>query len=677
MTSPTAAWGCGLALLGASLVLLAGPDGQARLPLSAESRTRPLQETWLRQRKLLVTGHGASAASGAPVATSPRRHPRALHEQNLDDAIIVRDADARKQEASPNRMRDMIDEIHDADPHHTAEHLEATHGEHEAVHGEPGESHEENGEHEAVHGEEGESHEVTPLMFTVAVLLASFLFANVGLLYLVNYPDEDIRSAIYNMISSSMSIFIAVTLNAGLFSFFLEQIIPSPWPRGFHIPVTHTLEFLVGLVIFIATFSFVNVFGWVWRDDETKLYACAVIGGHITAFAGITTLGTLQVQAGRSPNFMQHHHYAVVLAAWVVLVVLRTLSQATRNYFAGALVDDYSPVGQHRQPRDPNSCHPHHEDHWRAEVCEAEDEASSLILSFLINQLGIWKITGRMMPLHGEEDASLHTESEISEMACFGAGAMLLLGVSSVAAKIVPALPRLGGNAPMSFQSRLFTGFQMLCAMSMSWFALDVGFWVMQRVLHGTLLDSFAMAQVVNALGLTAASILCIIVLDRIADRWQEKSQVDGSDEEKAYEHLERAFRKVIEAFGLLVGLVWEKASDAAIEIIVEGNSHLAHHPVISKIMAFFLVSLLLFRAWLQFIVPLATKSKEQHKTAMQLDVLQRSNDLTRMAQEISDLIRKHPQLESMLPQLRFETPAAAGAVVTPGSVVVVGSHFS
>eukprot|EP00435_Cladocopium_sp_Y103_P002148 s4779_g1.t1 len=87
----------------------------------------------------------------------------------------------------------------------------------EAAHGE--------GHHETVEEEEEEKEEEPDAVtWTTALLLIGFLIIFVGILYLVNCTDEDIRAAIWGMINTTVSIFCAATFDNAVF----RQIADTP-----------------------------------------------------------------------------------------------------------------------------------------------------------------------------------------------------------------------------------------------------------------------------------------------------------------------------------------------------------------------------------------------------------------------------------------------------------------
>merc|ERR1712113_1078306 len=87
----------------------------------------------------------------------------------------------------------------------------------------------------------------------------------------------------------------------------------------------------------------------------------------------------------------------------------------------------------------------------------------------------------------------------------------------------------------------------------------------------------------------SALAVLCIIILDRVADRLEQRSDTEAQrllkrfEAEHLHSGLHRGLRIIISALGLCVGLSWEKAFDMAHEAIAEGTPAIKHHPVIAK----------------------------------------------------------------------------------------------
>jgi hypothetical protein len=485
------------------------------------------------------------------------------------------------------------------------------------------------------------------LRFTVACLMAMFLFANLFLLYLLNWRDENIRSSIYKMISSTMSIFLAVTINAAAFSFLLDQVIAGKGGRGlgldkdmkigygsFKLP----LEFLVGLFVFVSAFFVVNAIGYFFKEPSIQnkrlLYPLRVIGGHITAFAGITAFGTLQIELTKVELFKRHHYLPVVIIMIVMVAIREIARQVRTRVLTGRRVSVNNGIVAE-------------DDEWRVEVCEAEDDATSLIMSFLITQVSIWCISGTMNPLHGHKLEELHSYPVIFALLrvfgyfCGGLAVAVILR-KKISTDCFGAALQSWMTDPTKGYVRTMNNLQLVCAMCMSWCLMTAGFWLTQRLLDKTQADNMEMAKIANAVTITFIAVVCVVAVDFIADRIRgvdAKAMVgadgvsrlgdviDGVvDVEDITDNVERVFRTVIDAFGLLVGLCWEKATDAAMETVVLGTCEFAEHPVLTKVLIAVVMLVCVFTAWIKYIVPKAQKTHEEHKIDLRLERVLRAN---------------------------------------------------
>uniref|UniRef100_A0A7S3MFD2 Uncharacterized protein n=1 Tax=Spumella elongata TaxID=89044 RepID=A0A7S3MFD2_9STRA len=82
---------------------------------------------------------------------------------------------------------------------------------------------------------------------------------------------------------------------------------------------------------------------------------------------------------------------------------------------------------------------------------------------------------------------------------------------------------------------------------------------------------------------------------------------------------MERAIRVIIGAFALAVGLAWEKAFHASLEVVVESVEVLASHYVYAQIAIAAVNSIIIMPPWLKFIVPNAKKTSKQHQELIML----------------------------------------------------------
>jgi hypothetical protein len=222
---------------------------------------------------------------------------------------------------------------------------------------------------------------------------------------------------------------------------------------------------------------------------------------------------------------------------------------------------------------------------------------------------------------------------------------LFLVVFSMLAKKAIPGIHAFGGSDPTGLGMRTLSGLQSLGQMSIAWVALRLGEWTTILVMKGSILYSHDMVHIVNAAFLSILSVIAVVLLDFFADKSNEVVQPSLEETNdpsvasmaltdvnisKTWEHfraasrdlsiIERALRSVIQSFGLLVGLCWERATDAAIDTIIEGSDLLNRHHVWSKILAAVLVLLVMGKAWLKYILPFSEMSADEHEMTMALE---------------------------------------------------------
>jgi hypothetical protein len=251
-----------------------------------------------------------------------------------------------------------------------------------------------------------------------------------------------------------------------------------------------------------------------------------------------------------------------------------------------------------------------------------------------------------MNPLHGEKLEKLHKWFEIRDMLGMFGMYTLLLAVAVLSrvylkTSYFPQIMRRWMMDPTRSFVRAINGLQLTFAMCMSWCLMTAGFWTTQAVLDGTSVDDLEMAKIANAVVITIIAVFFVIAIDYIADRCGEhpgdgiieqtpafmRGALEGLvDVHEFSDNAERIFRTVIDAMGLLVGLCWEKATDASIETIIDGNSFLASHPVLARVGIAIVMFAFVFTAWQKYIVPKAQKTYQEHEIDLMLERALRKN---------------------------------------------------
>jgi len=588
---------------------------------------------------------------------------------------------------------------------HGEEHGEEHGGEHGGEHGE-----EHGGKHGEEHGEEHEGSQVVAI--TVSLMLMGFVAFNMVLIYLVNWSDENIRSASYKMIATTISIFCAVLFNEAEFSFIFKQLLAGKGGRGLGIEVTWVHKVISGVIAFMVHFGLINYLCYRFSGSEQRRFAVKSLLAHIAAFAGIKMFGELQLL----PFFAASAESALLIAllATVCLAVLGSLSSMWRekksaemmaqsefggaDFFVWQWRNQQSWMAYARADSDKiEEAYKVHQgggeatfelqmarikvtldlekrmqlgaendrairrydateerERWSEDAQEGEDDAFGLIVSFLVLQAFIKWQTGGMHAIHGTHDKMGLT----TVLSTFVVGFMWLSALGAFTSALHMCC---GGKIQ---NSRAISAFNSFLAMSMAWTFERAGEWEAHRTIPET-----SMAQVASGFGITFFSVICVFIVDKIADntadaRREKKTVVvdepseDGQCcesvdddtqglvmveagvekeihrlKESGKAHLkkmqnifadedahEKALRTVINGFGTLVGLAWDISFEAATETLMEGFKTTREHPVISKIGLGMALIAVVLPAWYWYIAPLAYWPVELHLECISRD---------------------------------------------------------
>jgi len=526
--------------------------------------------------------------------------------------------------------------------------------------------------------------QATVLSKTVAACLFGFLFVNMALLYLVHWKDADIRVQVYKMVCVTISIFCAVLLNQAIEVFLLEQVIPTPFPRGFGVKVTEPIEIAVGLGVTLFMFASISFLCFRFREQKTYLYAIKNIVGHLCAFAAIFCFGKLQQAEWLLPGFHPIIRMSLVFfMAQFLLFVSRLSSIRVRDSWGKGVASEgfqealpsspsvvtVEPAGEPAvepesgpdssplaSPREETPCIPEirpgdksparssmttrqillemeEEEsqetvgNWTDAAEEGEDEAWVVSATFLTNQIICYAIMGEIPGIEG--DQVQHTQSEVNRLwyfvvlFLFCSGIMTCVRVNTVGMKDAWAL-------------RITRNWQMMAAISMMWCLFRIGDWQTQIWTD----YNKPLAHPIGAFAMSMLSVCVIVLLDAVADKLpsclrllqpkpigvgtvvvceneaSQKSMADQEKEEKIVRGttaVELTLRTLINGFGVLVGLSWEKAFNSSLITIVTGFAD-EHHRVLPICTLSLALVAFVLPAWRKFIVPKALKTEAEHK---------------------------------------------------------------
>jgi len=495
------------------------------------------------------------------------------------------------------------------------------------------------------HGGRGQSEEAvhdTPSA-VIADMLLGFLVLDVLLIHLVKWPDPQVRSYMYKMISSTMSIFCAVLINEAFLELIFDLITRLPVPAKLHVRRGLILELVVGFFAFGIFLSALNILCYKYRHRRNRVYAAQVIFAHLAAFAGILTFESFQTAVKHSFAMV----CGVVIFAVVFLFACRTLTRMFRVHVAMRYRKAFTYENLSEATTDGR---------WREAVEEGEDDATALVLSFLTQQVIAQSITGEFQPV---EDINVVSPTATIRQ-IFGAAAafaILLMVVTVVRArhgrkKSLKALQRTGASSNHAMRRGL-EWVQTFLAMSMGWCLLRAGVWTIGSLISVT----EAMTQVLNAFVMSGVVVVLTIALDKCADGLQqchngqssnlrqnsngsegddEGAEGNSEDEEGQEDdtsaavpnqrwgtQLEKSLRAIISGFGLAVAICWEHAFAAAGETMIETTKVVESNAALAKAIMAAFAGIIVLPAWLAYIVPMARKSWYDHQASINMEALQ------------------------------------------------------
>lgn len=508
---------------------------------------------------------------------------------------------------------------------------------------------------EALEQQLGPHMRTSSLALAVAVMVFGYPVTSVWLLYLVNHSDGDIRSYIWKMISQTFSLLCAVLIHQAMQTLLVWQIIGGKWPRGLDIEVTPGIILGVGFFLVIGSVTATHI-ATVWlRHTHCDGHAASMIGGHLTAFSGINAFGMLQQGAFFRSSWQASS--SVLAIALALALLLGYVTQAVRKTLKGWIEEwdvDLNPevllacCGNGRT--DSSQSSPDALEHtdsdiqryrWEIQICDAENEALSLIMSYLILQVAIFCVHGNLLPIEGDDKQ--HEPNEILLLLGVSFAALVLLALFTWMRVLVERVFLLESETSLDVQpvveaetsckARMVNFMQSFMALTWSWLIERMGDWILRD-----LVDSYEFAQVVNATTMSTLSILLLFPLDCIADKIKGEAATDkikhkeDSDEEDDSQLLgarvvrraslvqfdpethERTIRVFIGGLAFLVGNAWDKAFNAADETLVHATAWTQQHYVTSKALLALALTAFLIPAWIMYVVPKSLQTADDHK---------------------------------------------------------------
>ncbi|CAK9030252.1 unnamed protein product [Durusdinium trenchii] len=486
----------------------------------------------------------------------------------------------------------------------------------------------------AEEGEEEEEEIPTEADSEVAYMLLGAVIFVVSMFYLVNWNDDDIRYYSMNIISMTMSIFSAVLMYQGI----NEQI--TRFTEGLAemervvIQFVHCAIYIVSMQIFIGYFSGVTPMGgealnfdseeWivadglrsdfstplpkaevehvrnklakksVWIDHygvevavakekvnlmlaQRRMRCWAMLLAHMSGFAAINAGAHLQAVKVFSSSPVLAFLPAIINQ--VVLQIFFKIASLARAKRMEECIKNEGESGFQKAAL----CH--------EAVIEAENDVSSLSLSFLSVQVIRFIISGVMPNAEGEEEPPVkHHWATISGFFGLGVVAVILAVVTAVKCTNEEEEEEGHHSVPSEpLSTRIGSVLSNSLAMTFAWILLFGTKWFLFKV------DLFNLetmiGQICHALALSIICGVAVFALDFVDDSMR------GS--EQGAKAARKAIRVIIQAIAILIGFSWEHCFDAGVADV----SFITPHKRTTKFFMGIFVCIFLVPAWRRHIL--------------------------------------------------------------------------
>eukprot|EP00933_Yihiella_yeosuensis_P056318 TRINITY_DN5542_c0_g2_i1.p1 TRINITY_DN5542_c0_g2~~TRINITY_DN5542_c0_g2_i1.p1 ORF type:complete len:623 (+),score=96.76 TRINITY_DN5542_c0_g2_i1:76-1944(+) len=352
---------------------------------------------------------------------------------------------------------------------------------------------------------------------------------------------------------------------------------------------------------------------------KRRMRCYGMLLAHMSGFAAITAGGKIQHM-----ELFKHNAMMCFLPVPLTMVLLQML-----YFMSGWFRDRQSEAAREHDPSGKRShlCHEY--------VVEAENDVSSLALSFLTTQVLRFAISGVLPNFEGlEEPAPEFSAANIGSLYGFGAVAAVVAVIIALANKEEHEVDGdKGGHgahgahhaAPVSnISHRINEIASNTFAMVFAWCTLFGTRWLLFSLpASWNWQDPATMiGRILLAVVLSIYAGVFVFALDAIDDYFREKAGAEASG---------RAIRTIIQALAILVGFSWEHSFDGGVAAIAS----MTEHHAVTKLTMGSLVFLVIVPIWRRNIL---TK-------VMAYETLK---ELRRKSKQTKGMEAKHPEAEGL-----------------------------
>lgn len=420
---------------------------------------------------------------------------------------------------------------------------------------------------------ESEEEESTPLDSAISTMLLGSIGFQMSLFYLVNWPDQDIKRTAWQVISSCISIFVAVLLFQGFNEVVEEYVIEGgseTWEVC--IDIAQLLFWLSSMQLMLAITS--GAINELWGGAsphmnvvEVNVKSLAKLLAHVTGFSAINAFGSVQqTYFNSSPMcavIIVPIGFAVLFVAFHFFDIIR--EKVSLSDDGG--VDEY-------------------ELKWDEETEESENDVAGLSLSFLTVQALRFAIGGVLPNVEGVENADTAASHSVDDW-----GVLLLCSLGFAVFGFVAIQHDHLFGEPSQRTERAWKIIRNYFTFGSAWCNFYSVMWAFSHTSFG---ERPALLHVIIALFVSGIAFISIFVLDQVMD-----NNLFGEEADTAHEVLD----EVMLALCMLVGFSWEQSFDTAVGVVANSLKSDVP-PALAKLVMSLILVAVVFPAWRFFILP-------------------------------------------------------------------------
>eukprot|EP00747_Dinoflagellata_sp_TGD_P149340 gnl/TRDRNA2_/TRDRNA2_177001_c3_seq8.p1 gnl/TRDRNA2_/TRDRNA2_177001_c3~~gnl/TRDRNA2_/TRDRNA2_177001_c3_seq8.p1 ORF type:complete len:491 (-),score=128.34 gnl/TRDRNA2_/TRDRNA2_177001_c3_seq8:108-1502(-) len=447
----------------------------------------------------------------------------------------------------------------------------------------------------------------------------------------VNLEDEDMRFYAWMIISSTISIFVAVLMFSSVDSV-VHEIVLKGYPvwvqclgdfaqmMGYYMMLQLSVAFTSGALLekpFVR--GLLNAKGEKISIEQQKgdreriMKACATLLSHTTGFAAINFGGAMQ-----HGEFFHEHPlctFLVVPGQYILQLVLQSTVLFVRSKVVAAQLDRHKNRDTYQEMKasieeDPDDEEAEEErngkeyalEKWEDEVFESENEIAGLQVSFLTLQACRFNITG-VLP----NNLGIELEHYIHPTYCsIELGCLSLFFVFATIGLVLLLNQFKEDDKEMTLFKKLLKKMVIVTvnasSMAFAWCQLYIFKWEAAKRIPSFGSPNTLTADVLLALAISTVAFSLIFVLDKISDSGIAGNQADT------------VIFSIISALGILVGFSWEQSFDGGVETIAA----LTPSPILAELGLAVVVALIVIAPWqlyiLQTVITLGEEREESKK---------------------------------------------------------------